>query len=466
MYQYLETGVWPFRKFRLCEVDKDGKARAVKPEEFPIAGVTITAKGYKMCLSTKKGFTEDNILYFDIIDDCVVYTTENNERGFIPRNRNIISPERVNNSHIQDVDVQGDVIIAEIRHNTNNNKSYAVYSAKTGMPLVKNMFKSYKHNRTSNAIFFEQFDGLSTITTIDGAVLTTDCEKYERVTAGSILTLSHDSEDKDKLWLEGFDISKAYLSKYGRPRPSQKPSIIQSGVTNFVLDGDELFVQKENTTSIFSVDTRKAPSNMFSHKLNVEGKATRLAYDPQMESIYISKTEDSATLLNKNGNKLNAKSLKNLVDARVADEHSIVTTVKTDKGNMQGLVRTLDFEQLIAPAFDDITFVGKKRVVASLDDSFAMFRLSPDKVNYVPTYAEGPVVEVPLGSYFNPSKMDRPGVVLCEDAKGKEIVLSASNSGVKAVPFENYAEYRDYQDNNLSLEDIFADREVSPEQGK
>lgn len=466
MFKYAKTGFGPFKKMRLCETFGRNEKRVIKAgEQFLPKGISLrpTENGC-MQLTTPMGCTNTDIYAIDVFDNCITYLNTDGEWGFITKKGKVIPTNVHENTTMSTLEVIGNVVVAKIIHDKSRMKAYIPYDATSGEPITADIYKSFycgdKENGVKgNIIFLEQYNGDKTLVTRDGAVLTTNCTRYECINH-NLLTLSRDEIDPNTTCLEGFDLSNGKV----------KVTLTQKDVKDFDYGYDELIVYKDNSSSVYDVHANsrdRGEKEFFEHKFDAKGRVSKISYTFYGDSIYIAKTDDKATLLDEHGTTINAPALKNLVNAEYADEHSIITTINRDGKNKQGMIRTYDFTSIIPPVYDRVTNIGCNRVVETIGDTFELVRLVHTNVGEygVETYTTSPVVEVNSNNYFCPHKTSERGTLLCEDSNGEAVVIAAEKKRTAIMPIDKYDDYLESR-RNASIPEIFEEETEAPSQYK
>ena len=467
MFKYAKTGSGPFKKMILCKtVGHNEKPSVIKSgEQILPEGVALrpTENGY-MQLTTSKGCTNTNIYAIDVFDNCITYLDADGQWGFIAKSGKVVPTTAHENATMGTIEVIGDVVVAKIIHDRSRIKAYVPFDANSGEPIINDIYKSYHCGDKANGvkgdvIFVEQYNGGKTLIARDGTLLTTDCSRYECINH-NLLALSRDEKDPNTTWLEGFDLSNGMV----------KFTLTQKDVKDFDYGYDELIVYKDSSSSVYNVHANsrgRGEKGLFEHKFDAIGRVSKISYTFYGDSIYITKTDDKATLLDEHGKTINSPALKNLVNAECADEHSIITTINRDGKNKQGMIRTYDFASIIPPVYDRVTNIGCNRVVETIGDTFELVRLVHTKVGEygVETYTTSPVVEVESNNYFRPHKTSKRGTLLCEDSNGEAVVIAAEKKRAAIMPIDKYDDYLESR-RNASIPEIFGEETEAPSQDK
>lgn len=432
MYYLDKKGFGPFKKqVLMCKPYPSAKAFEVKnvESEFPNIQITMLENG-NMQLSTDKGSTSREISSFDEYQGVITYSGDE-QKGFITRNGRIVDTD-LGMSVISAIDIIGDVVVVKQVHKKTLNASYFAVSSEDGRMITHENFETYQLGDKEIGLkgkvaIFGQKNGLKTLISTEGDLITNDCIKYD-IARNNLLVLSQDSYDKNRNWLEGFDLGRSLATTF-----------IDTNITDFKLSFDEMLVKSGAKTCVYEVadaDSKNYVGTPFKKKFEALGDVEDITPMFIADRVYLQTNGKTATLLDENGVASNNPDLKGLIGVEFIDDKAIRTTVKTADGNRDGLIRCSDQATIIRPEYEKIRSLGTGKVVASYADSFAIFGLATNPItkDYETSYS----TVLDFNRYFYPQLTSDKNCLMCRDSNDMDCILNIENGHPKVTPLPEY----------------------------
>ncbi len=426
MYYMTQKGFGPFKKWVLVEkVTPKHKEIVVKPDS--IKGVFIRPEGHGLfSIETNRGMAT-HVTRFDNHNGCLVFTDKNGDMGLVTRDKNVVNHRQYN-----DVTVCGNVAVLRVLNPEKSTVTYQIVSSKNGQKLDDKEYYDFTMGNESsgvrrNVLFLKQKNLSNTVYTSNGVMLGNNCIKCEGIDDQVLLLrVVRDGKNPPTTVLDCYTVPK-----FGAP----VKGMTIKGVADFSATREQLIVKRDKDSEVYDyVGEEKQP---FIFAFAAEGKVSDIRRTFYSAPVYISDRYDHIELLDNNGIPSRNPDLQGLVAVRYADDQSLITTVKRNNEEREGLIRDNDYATILPPIYDEVKTYGPHSFMGTFADTFALFQLSEVEEG---KYSITPTEVLPLNRFFNPLLPKVDYVVQAQDSMGAERVLTVKDGQYTVSPEQEYCE--------------------------